>query len=151
MQDNWKSIEDFIARTYKIRGEVNIQPYSYRVAFDGLAPAESVTNILAANANADFILTSPRYRAVDQDGDSVEPQVRVLLTDTGSAVQLSDQAVDLTTMFGRIGSAPYQIEYPRIIAGRSSLQVQVTNYSTTKTYAFIELTFAGVLVQSYKS
>lgn len=145
---DWAKVQEFVRSTYAISGNVNIQPYSYRVAFQNLAAGTTQNGKLDANANSDFILLSPRYRATEAADVDAIPEVRVLLTDTGSSTQLSDSAIDLTTFFGHIGKAPVEMVYPRIIAGRSSLQIQVTNYGATA-YTNLELTFAGVLVQAY--
>lgn len=146
---SWKEIVEFVRDTYQIGGKVNLQPYTYRVPFVALGAGQQQNGILNANASSDFILTNPYYRAsVNDAAPNVAPLVRVLLTDTGSSTQFSDQAVDLTTMFGRPDGAPFDIQYPRIVSGRSSLQVNVTNYSAALTYN-LELSFAGVLVQAY--
>lgn len=144
-------IMDFVKATYPEAGKVNIQPYAYRVNFAALAAGATQNGVLAANANSDFILLSPRFRAaIDDANNDVNPLIRVLLTDTGSSVQLSDQQVDLSTMFARYSlSGNPDFVYPRIIAGRSSLQIQVTNYSPALVYRTLELTFMGVLVQGY--
>lgn len=146
---SYKEIVEFVRNTYNIGGNVNIVPYSYRVSFAALAAGTTQIGTLNAQANADFVLLNPYYRASTGDAENdVSPLVRVLLTDNGSSAQFSDQAVDLTTMFGHPGSAEFGIQYPRIISGRSSIQVQATNYSAALSYN-LELTFAGVLVQGY--
>ena len=153
--DNFAQLESFVRRIYNPDGDprvdatLTIQPYAYRVNFTDLAAAGEQVKSINISANADFILTSPRYRAkVDDTANDVIPQVMVLLTDTGSSEQLTNDQVDISTYFGQIGKAPYTIEYPRIISGRSSLSVALSNYSTALTYD-IEMTFAGVLVRSY--
>lgn len=144
-------IMEFVKATYSESGKVNIQPYAYRVPFANLTAGQTQTSVLNANANSDFILLSARYRAAISDVlENVNPLVRVLLTDTGSSVQLSDQQVDISTMFANYGeSGNPDFVYPRIIAGRSALQVQVSNYSPALIYRTLELTFMGVLVQGY--
>lgn len=153
--DNFAQLESFVRRVYnpnndpRVDETLTIQPYAYRVRFDDLAAGGEAVKNIAISANADFILTSPRYRAKVDDADgNVTPQILVLLTDTGSSEQLTNDQVDISTYFGRVGDAPYTIEYPRIISGRSSLSVAIQNYSAAKTYD-VEFTFAGVLVRSY--
>lgn len=147
---SFKDIVEFVRDTYQIAGKVNLQPYTYRVGFSDLAANTVQIGALNAQANSDFILLNPYYRASTGDAtNDVSPLVRVLMTDTGSSTQFSDQAVDLTTVFGRPNSAPFEMNYPRIIPGRSTLQIQVSNYSTAVAYTHLELSFSGVLVQAY--
>lgn len=155
MQTNFGQIDDFVRRVYNpqnlpaVDASLSIQPYAYRLLFQDLAAGALSTQQININANADFIITSPRYRCyINDTNNDVAPAVTVLLTDTGSSEQLTNDQVDLTTYFGHIGTAPYEFEYPRIISGRSALTVQLFNYSSALTYN-IELTFAGVQVRSY--
>jgi len=162
--DNFNAIEAFVRRVYNPSGDptldakISIQPYAYRAAFADLLNGTSPQQVIQIAANADFVLTSPRYRAVvDNVVDNTQldapPLVRILLTDTGSQEQLMSEAVDLTTYFGHIRTAQFEIQYPRIISGRSGMSVQVTNYSniltTPQDYKLLELTFAGVLVRGF--
>lgn len=153
---NWSEVRAFVYEAYKgVPGfspaQVEIQPYSYRVSFTDLTNGTSQTKNLAVAANADFIITSPYYRAgvadTDASGDVV-PLVTVLITDTGSNQQFSNDQIDISTFFGQLGKAEYNLPFPRIVNGRGALTVAVTNYAVALDYD-IELTFAGVLVRSY--
>lgn len=147
--NSWKNVVEFVRDTYQIPGKINIQPYTYRVGFAGLGAGTTQNGTLNAQATSDFILLNPYYRAsVDDASPDVTPLARVLITDAGSSNQYMDQAVDLTTFFGKPGDAEYSLQYPRIISGRSALQIQLSNYSAALTYN-VELSFAGVLVQAY--
>jgi hypothetical protein len=160
----WDSLKEFVREAYNPHGlpgldaKLLIQPYSYPLEFNSLAPAGQSSQQLVIAANADFVLSSLRYRASlysnggadDTDADIV-PKVRVLITDTGSNQQFSSQSVDIANLFGQIGRAPYVYMFPRIINGRSALTVAVTSYAVADTYANIELSFAGALVQQFGS
>ena len=161
--DNFNAVEAFVRRMYNPSGnraldaKISIQPYAYALSFEAVAAGAAPVQTLQIAANADFVLTSPRFRAVvDAVGplaDSPNPLVRVLLTDTGSQEQFMSQLVDINTFFGKIDRAEYTLMYPRVISGRSGLQVQLQNYSnilgTPTAYLRIELTFAGVLVRGF--
>lgn len=162
--DNWAVLEAFIRRVYNPKGEIDpisraefnqtlsLEAYDYPLEFTDLVSGQTQTKTFAIASNADFVMTSPRYRAVVDDANrDVIPQVKILLTDTGSNAQLMSDATDISTYFGQIGKAPYDIMYPRIINGRSAMSVQVTSYAAAETYSFLELTFAGVLVRAYSN
>jgi len=161
--DNYNSIEAFVRRVYNPHGDpaldakLSIQPYAYRVGFAAVAPGASPQSVVNIAANADFVLTAPRFHAViDAAGVANHdnyPLIRVLMTDTGSQEQLMSEAVDLQSYFGHPLTAEFQLTYPRIISGRSGLSVQITNYSNImtapETYVLVELTLAGFLVRGF--
>lgn len=160
--DNFNAIEAFVRRVYNPGGDPNLdakivlQPYAYVLNFDDLAAGATANKTLNVAANADFVLTSPRYQAVvnTAGGEDVSPMINILLTDTGSQERLSDQAVNLASYFWHPRTAAGELTYPRIISGRSGLSVEVSNYSDIMTatiaYKRLELTFAGVLVRGFE-
>lgn len=161
--DNYNSIEAFVRRVYNPHGDpqldakLSIQPYAYRCSFAAVAPGASPQTVINIAANADFVLTAPRFHAVIDAAGAANhdnsPLIRVLLTDTGSQENLMSEAVDLLSYFGHPETAEFQLQYPRIISGRSGLAVQINNYSNIltapETYILVELTFAGVLVRGF--
>jgi hypothetical protein len=147
--DNFAQVEQFILRTYRPANPdtLLIRPYAYRAKFTGLAAGASDTKEININANGDFVLMQPNYRAWIDDTDSdVSPLITVQLTDTGSSQQLTNDQVDITTYMGHIRTADYAFVYPRIISGRSQVSIQLWNNSTALTYN-VEITFVGVQVQ----
>jgi hypothetical protein len=76
--------------------------------------------------------------------------VRILITDSGSNEQFTNSAVDLEN-YSTNANIVNDLPYPRIISGRSTLTVQVTNYDTTTTYSTLDVSFEGVLVRAYSA
>ena len=154
MQYTMADLENFIRRNYRLDGnvQISIEPYAYELAFTTLASGDTQTGTIQIQANADLVLTSPRFRCVQDSTDAalrdVVPEIKLLLTDSGSQQQLMNTGVDISTYFGQIGRAPYDLMYPRIISGRSAMVIQAQNYGTV-TYERLELTFAGVLVKGF--
>jgi hypothetical protein len=130
-----------------------IVPYAYPLTFTGLAPAVTATQQLNITANADFLLLGVSYHAnvavgAQNIGNKTVAFARMLVTDSGSNEQFTQAAVDLEN-FCQNGQDERAMYYPRWIAGRSSLQVSLSNYSAAETYG-IELAFNGVLLRAYQ-
>ena len=107
-------------------------------------------------ANADFILTGFHHRAV-VDTTAIQtasskncPYVRMLVTDSGTNEQFTNSAIDLEN-YSTNANIINLLEYPRIISGRSTLTIQVTNYATAAagTLSVLDIVLAGVLVRAY--
>lgn len=164
--DNYNAVEAFVRRVYNPGGDPNLdakitlQPYAYVARAFELSSVTPVNLTIENAANADFVLTSPRYRAVIDNADATLVQTdpvamcRVLLTDAGSQQSLMVEAVDISQYFGQINKAGYDLMYPRIISGRSALSISLQNYSgqilsDPIEYAMVELIFAGVLVRGF--
>ena len=128
-------------------------PFAYPVLFAGLAQNVTLTAQLPITANADFLHLETRYRAQIGAAQTVLSKtaafVRVLVTDSGTNEQWSNAAVDIEN-FCTNGLGDKETFFPRLIQGRSSLTVQVTNYAATaETYTTLELLFSGVLIKLY--
>lgn len=152
MNYSFADIEAFCARFYGGK-KLLIQPYSYNMTFLALAQNTTQAQTLNIQANADFVLLALNHRAqigAVQDSDSITaPFVRVLLTDSGSNQQFTNVAVDLENYSGnsRYGNP---LAYPRVIAGRSTISTQVTNFApAAETYTTLDICLQGVLVQVY--
>jgi hypothetical protein len=161
--DNYNAIEAYVRRVYNPSGNpaidqrIIIEPYAYPVNFLDLTAGTPQQTTMQIAANADFVLTDPRYQAVRDvdaltlDPDVAAPLVSILLTDSGSQQQLMSTATALPTYFAHIASAAPKFMYPRIISGRSGLTIQAFNTSDVLTtpvvYPLVSLTFAGVLVR----
>lgn len=157
-RDNYNSVENFVRRYYDPDGtnRVEIQPYAYPVTFAALLHGESQTATISVAANADFVATNVRFRAVDAaQGIENNPLIDLLLTDAGSQQQLMASRVPITTAAGVIVQANDAgvLPYPRIISGRSQLIVQVFNTSdvlnTPVNYVSLSVVLAGVLVRQF--
>lgn len=146
-------IEAFVARFYQGRA-MSIVPYGYTLTFLALAQHGVATQTLNITANADFMLLGLRHRAQIGAAQTIStktaPFVRALITDSGSNEQFTNSAVDLEN-YSTNGSFPRDLSYPRIISGRSTLTVQLTNYApTAETYTSIDLHLSGVLLRAYQ-
>lgn len=150
-----REIEAFAARFYE-GADLLITPYGYNLTFTSLAQSGSDTQNINIAANADFILLGLRHFAFvvgAATGINVStkpaPSVRILITDTGSSEQFTAQAVALEN-YSQNDGKEVTLPYPRIVSGRTALNVQATNYSggAGETYTF-DLFFSGVLVRAY--
>jgi len=146
-------LEAYAGRFYGGR-PLLITPYAYTVTFSSLAPAATSSQVINIAANADFIVTEFHARsnvavAAQTISNMTAPFVRVLVTDSGSNEQFTQSAVDIIT-YVTVGNFENALSYPRIVSGRSTLTVQLTNYSATETYN-IDFVASGVLVRAYSN
>jgi hypothetical protein len=145
-------IQSFAAQIYGGRPLVLV-PYMYPLTFTGLAPAATATQQLSITANADFILTSIKYRAsiaaaAETISTKVAAFVRMLVTDSGTNEQFTSSAVDLENYATNGASMAGALPFPRFISGRTALTVTCTNFSPAQTY-LLDIGFEGVLVRTY--
>lgn len=148
-------LESYISRFYQGR-PLLITPYAYTLTFTPTQLAANATNSQVINiaANADFVATEFAFHtysgaaATNQNTATEDvPFLRILVTDSGSNEQFTNSAVDINTYASR-ESFLRPLPYPRIVSGRSTLTVQLTNYSTTVAYG-IDVVLNGVLVRAY--
>jgi hypothetical protein len=143
-------IESFAARFYNA-AKLLITPDAYTTTFLALAQAASATNVITVASNGDFILLGISHRAQIGAAQTVStktaPYVRVLLTDSGSGEQFTNAAVDLENYSSNRNE--HDLVYPRIIQGRSTITVAVTNYApTAETYTSLDIVLEGVRVRA---
>ena len=151
MDDTGYSISDleaFVSRFYGGK-RLLLTPYAYNTIFTALAQGSSQTNTVTIAANADFVLLGLHHRAQIAAAQNIStktaPFARILITDSGSNEQFTAQPVDLEN-YSTNGNIVNNLAYPRIIAGRSTLTVQVTNYApTAETYATLDVMLEGVV------
>ena len=151
MQNSYSEIEAYCAKFYNGR-RLLITPYTYVLTFSALAAAANATQTLNIAANADFVLTNVHYHAnianaAQTVGNKTIALCRMLITDSGSNEQFSNAACDLEN-YATNAWMQNALEYPRIVSGRSTLTIQLTNYDAASTYN-IDLGFAGVLVRAF--
>jgi len=147
-------LESYVSRFYQGR-PLLITPYAYQLTFTAaqLSAGATVSQIINIAANADFVAMEWAYRsfattATNQtNATEDQPYVRILVTDSGSNEQFTNSAVDLTN-YATGQNFQHALPYPRIVSGRSTLTVQLTNYSTNTAYG-LDLTVNGVLVRAY--
>jgi hypothetical protein len=152
-------LQAFIDATYRNAGlppetEKVILPKRYSVTFPTIAVGATVTQQIQIAANGDFFLTSIRFRAslagAAQTVSTVPvPNVRCIITDSGSDEQWFNQAVDLSQIANTSGASAFIDEpFPRVISGRSTITVQLTSFEAANT-PVIDFTLVGVLVKLF--
>lgn len=144
-------IEAFASKFYAGRALL-LTPYGYNLTFTGLAAGATASQTLNIAANADFIALTLHHRAnvaaaAQNVSTKVAPLARILVTDSGSNEQFTNTAVDLEN-YSTNGNIINTLPYPRIISGRSTLTVSMTNFDAAATYN-IDVFFEGVLVRAY--
>lgn len=147
-------LESYISRFYQGR-PLLITPYAYSLTYTAaqLTAGATVSQVINIAANADFVATEVSYRsfattATNQtNATEDQPFLRVLITDSGSNEQFTNSAVDITN-YATGQNFQHALPYPRIVSGRSTLTVQLSNYSTNTPYG-VDLSVNGVLVRAY--
>ena len=144
-------VESFAARFYG-GARLLITPYAYNTIFTSLSQGSTQSSVINIAANADFLLMGIHHRAqigaAQTNSSKTAPYVRVLLTDSGSNEQFTAQPVDLEN-YSNGSNFGNNLPYPRIIAGRSTINVSVTNFApTAETYTTLDIMLEGVLVRA---
>jgi len=148
-------LEQFASRFYGGK-PLLLVPYAYNTTFTGLSAGSTQTNTLNITANADFILLNFHHRASANLASSqnvstkLAPYCRVTITDSGTNEQFTNSAVDLEN-YSTNGNIINMLPYPRIISGRSTLTIQLTNYDSSNAVASLDLMFEGVLVRAFSA
>ena len=122
------------------------------MTYSALASGGTASQTLNIAANADFIFVGLHARAnVAAAGQTAatltQPLARVLIVDSGSNEQYTNSAVDLFN-YATTGNITNPLIYPRIVSGRSTLTITLSNYDASQTYN-IDLFLEGVLVRAY--
>jgi hypothetical protein len=150
-----ETLKQYIESIYPPGLKKWIVPYSYTVTFTALAAAGNAIQTLTMQANADFVHTRIGFKAnvaaaAQTSSTIVVPQVRLLITDTGTNEQYSNAQVDLSTLAtAGIGMPTItELPYPRFVAGRSSLLLNMTSYEAANTLN-VDVVLTGVLVRAY--
>lgn len=133
---------------------LRVIPYAYAISFASLAQGATAQGLVNVAANADFLLLGVNHHAnigaAQTTGSKTAPFVRMLVTDSGSNEQFTNAAVDLEN-YSTNGIGIQNLPYPRIVSGRSSLTVQVTNYAPTAETYQLDILFSGALIRVYSS
>jgi hypothetical protein len=110
------------------------EPFTYSITF---TVAGGVNGVIQIQADADFKIMATTYMHGTSDvtdSTRVIPFATVLLTDTGNGRQLMDQAVLVSSMFGKGGEEPFIWPVPKLLTARSSLQVQLNTAEEMRLY-----------------
>jgi hypothetical protein len=151
IQSSYSAIEEFCAKFYAGR-QLLIVPYAYNITFSSLTAGSTQAGVINIAANADFVAVMFHHRAnvaaaAQNVSTKTAPLVRMLVTDSGSNEQFTSAPVDLEN-YSTNGNIVNDLPYPRIISGRSTLTVQVTNYDASASYN-LDIVIEGVLVRAY--
>lgn len=153
----YSEIESFVSRFYTKPGAMSpkllITPYAYTTTFLNLTQGSTATNVVNISADSDFVLLAFRHRAQIGTAQTVTgrtaPFVRMLVTDSGSNEQYTSSAIDLGN-YSANGLVDHVLAYPRVVSGRSTLTVLLTNFAPiAETYTSIDVLLDGVRVRTY--
>jgi hypothetical protein len=127
----------------------------YATLFTALTAGSTQSNQIQISANGDFFLTRITFaaniaNAAQTNATLVIPELRLQITDSGSDELFANQATDISSFASLSSYANKDTDepYPRVISGRSTLTLTLTNQEPTNTYN-VEIVLSGVLVKTY--
>jgi len=134
-----------------------VLPKRYTVTFNAVAAGGTQSQVLQIGANGDFFMArmsfyaTPNPVVAETFSTAIIPAWRIQITDSGSDEQFASGPVDLSNFANWTpGSNDQRDEpYPRIITGRSTLNLQVFSYETVATYN-VDFVLTGVLVKTFQ-
>lgn len=129
-------------------------PFGFPVSFAALGAGLSATSSLSITGNADFLLLGLAHHvtvglAAATVSSKTSPLLRLLITDSGTNEQYTNSPVDLEN-YSTNGGDSRMLPYPRLVQGKTSLTLQLTNYSATEAYT-TELFLTGVQIKQLNS
>lgn len=144
-------IQSYLAQLYR-NAKLAVVPYGYPLSFTGITTTIPGSQQLSIQANADFLLLRISHRAntgaVQNVGNKTAPHLRMLVTDSGSGEQFTSAAVDLEN-YSSNDAKIRDLPYPRLIAGKSSLNIAITSWAPApETYA-VDILFEGLQIRVY--
>lgn len=153
-------LQEFIDRTYReaqlpANTRKVILPKKYGTTFPPIALATTATQQIQIASNGDFFLTRISFRgniaAAAQTVNSVPvPNMRCLITDSGSDEQWANQAIDLSQWGQNAGLGFYMDEvFPRVIGGKSTITIALTNFDAALSTVGIDFTLHGVICKVF--
>lgn len=147
-------IESFASLMYsRPIDDLYLVPYSYPIEFTSVAADATQSDVLTLSANADFIALGVRHftmQAADTTPTIMSKpagDIRCLITDTSSGDQFTNGSV-LLEDYGSNGTGEVLFDFPRLLAGRSALSVQITNLTGAEIQV-TQLEIHGVLVRAW--
>lgn len=122
--------------------------YTYEEDFlvADLIAGATLNGSIEIQADSDFVWQKAAFfadlaGAPQTDSSRVLPLVTVQLVDTGSGRNLLELAAPITSLFGS-GELPFVLPIPRLFFARSTVQVQISNFSAATAYG-LRLSFIG--------
>ena len=106
--------------------------YTYVATATALAAAGNTTTSIQIEADSDFWLQKLSFYAINSASSAAvaSPNVRVLLTDTGSSRNLSNSPLPVASFAGT-GALPFILPNPRLFRRNSSIQVAFTSFEAS--------------------
>lgn len=109
------------------------ESFTYSIQFNDLTGAwSSKSGQVQIQADAAFVILEQNFTFQDnadpvaENSNILVPNATVLLTDSGSARQLMNQATPISSLFGD-GRLPFILPSPKFLSPSSAFQVQVYN------------------------
>ena len=123
--------------------------YVYQTLFASVGPGIADSNNVNIQADADFMLQKLTFfasiaGAAQTDSTRVIPLMDVQIIDSGSGRNLFDSSIDVPQIFGT-GELPQILAKPKLFPARSTITVNVSNFSAATTYR-LRLAFIGYKV-----
>jgi hypothetical protein len=117
--------------------KIALKSYAYSINGLSLAPAATSTQIVNIQANADFLCTHLSHHAnlagaAQTVSSKVEPLIRLLITDSASNEQWTNQAIDLAC-YSTNDAKLMMLPYPRFVGGRAQINLTFTSYEAANT------------------
>lgn len=130
------------------------KPFTYSTNFSNavLTAGATITNNISIQSDAPFLIQAQAYSADvaaagQTESSRIYPLANILLTDSGSGVQLMNQSVPLVQIFGN-GENPFILPEPYLLQARGNLTVQVNNRDASQAYNLF-VSFIGVKLFAY--
>ena len=123
--------------------------YVYQEDFSSLANGATATGTINIQADSDFVVQKLTYfadiaLAAQTDSSRIIPLSTVQITDSGSGRNLMESPAPITSIFGT-GELPFILPTPKLFLARTTITMDVTNFSTSTTYN-IRLSLIGYKV-----
>lgn len=120
--------------------------FVYNTVHSVVVAGTSNTQTININADSDFQIEKLTFfadiaAAGQNNSTRVIPLATVLIVDSGSGRQFSDQAFPIASLFGN-GQIPFVLKQPKILSARTSISVVVANFDAVNTYN-LRLSFIG--------
>ena len=128
------------------RNYVGYDLFVYSTVHSAVAAGAANTQTITVNADSDFrieklTMFADIAQAAETQSSQVLPLCTVQIIDNGSGRQLFDQAQPVPSLFGT-GQIPFVLVNPKLWIARTSISVQLSNFSSATTYN-VRLSFIG--------
>ena len=153
---SFKDLNDFLQATYVDENgspyALQVQPYSYPVRFANVAQNVTAPGSLPINSDGDFICLGLSHQAFSiatalTEATAIQTQARLMIVDTGSQQRWFDSDAALEVVSANAATELRTFPVPRIVKGRSSLQVSLTNLANAALTC--DLLFLGFMVRRF--